>query len=341
MSDDRRVEVKLGDLCNNRCPFCVSAHFRDAKAPWSPLERVREELAHYRKDGCDAVGLLGGEPTVYPWIEEAVACAHELGYTRISLCTNGTRLSDAAFCERLVKNGLTRVTVSLHSHDAETEDKVMTRVPGNHARKVAGVRNMLSWNARGLMRHGVSLNPVLSKKNLHQMSEYLLFAKGLGVADVRFNYIWPDDELKDWQEWVPSFREAAPEIVKAIILNERRIGLRLTVGGMPRCALRCAGISERLADSLSDRYLDEGSFDPDISVTIPSASEGRGDRFVWQDRKKDILKRRGPRCPECRNAQTCEGIWKTYAYIYGCDELSPVLPAAVAVPAKPRARRKA
>lgn len=325
MSEDgRRVEIKLGDLCNNRCPFCVSGDLRDARAPWTPLARVKEELAAFRESGCDAVGFLGGEPTVYPWIEEAAAHARALGYRRVALCTNGTRLADAEFCARLVAAGVTRVTVSLHSHLAEVEDGVMTRVPGNHARKVAGVRHMLAWRSRGAMADGVSLNPVLSRRNFRALGDYLLFARGLGVSDVRFNFIWPDDLLRGWREWVPSFREAAPEIVKAIVLNERRIGLRLSFGGLPRCALRWAGVSPRLAESLSARYLDEASLDPDNDVSIPSAGGGRGERFVWRERKKSELKTRGPRCGDCARADACEGVWNTYAEIYGLDELVPV-----------------
>jgi MoaA/NifB/PqqE/SkfB family radical SAM enzyme len=324
MSEGRRVEIKLGDLCNNRCPFCVSGDLRDAKAPWTPLARVKGELEAFRARGCDAVGFLGGEPTVYPWIEEAAAHARAVGYRRVALCTNGTRLSDAAFCARLVAAGVNRVTVSLHSHLPELEDGIMTGVPGNHARKVAGIRNMLAWRARGRMEDGVSLNPVLSRRNLPALREYLLFAKRLGVSDVRFNFIWPDDLLRGWREWVPSLREAAPEIVKAIVLNERRLGLRLTFGGLPRCALSWGGISSRLAETLSERHLDEATQDPDNDVSIPSAAGGRGDRFVWQERKKEALKSLGARCGECRHAATCEGVWKTYAEIYGLDELIPV-----------------
>ena len=203
----------------------------------------------------------------------------------------------------------------------------MTGVPGNHARKVSGIRNMLSWRARGRMEDGVSLNPVLNRRNFRALSEYLLFARDLGVSDVRFNYIWPDEHLRGWREWVPSFRETAPEIVKAIVLNERRIGLRLSFGGLPRCALRWASVSPRLAEALAARHLDEASLDPDNDVTIPSAKGGRGDRFVWQERKMTSLKTLGPRCGDCRHAQTCEGVWNTYADIYGLDELVPVSPA--------------
>ncbi|MFI5348097.1 MAG: radical SAM protein [Elusimicrobiota bacterium] len=323
MSGARRVEIKLGYLCNNRCPFCVSGRLREEKAPWTRLARVREELSVFRRRGCDEVGFLGGEPTVYPWIEEAVAAARELGYVRIALCTNGTRLSDPAFCARLVEAGLTRATVSLHSHRPEIEDAVMTRVPGNHARKISGIGHLLAWRSRGRLKDGVSLNPVLSKQNFREMREYLLFVRDLGVTDVRFNYIWPNDLLCGWREWVPTFREAAPEIVKAIVFNERRVGLRLTFGATPRCVLRWGGVSPRLAEALAARSLDEAAFDPENDVSNPSAAGGRGERFVWQERKRNVLKKRGPRCGECRQAAKCEGVWAGYAEINGFGELAP------------------
>ncbi|MFI5348105.1 MAG: radical SAM protein [Elusimicrobiota bacterium] len=322
MSSEQRVEIKLGDLCNNRCVFCVSGGRREAKAPWAPLGSVREELSFYRARGCRCVGFLGGEPTVYPWIEEAVRYARDLGYGRIALCTNGARLASRSFCERLVSAGLTRVTVSLHSHRPEIEDGPITGVPGNHSRKVAGIRNLLSWRERGKIADGISLNPVLNRRNLMEMSEYLSFAKGLGVTDVRFNYIWPEHRARGSREWVPSLREAAPRIVRAILLNRRLFRLRLSFGGVPRCVLGWSGASPRLIRSL-ERHLDERALDPDNDVSVPSGDAGRGERFVWQERKKESLKKRGPRCGECRHATTCEGVWRTYADIYGLDELVP------------------
>ena len=86
--EPRRVEIHLGTLCNNLCPFCMSGYSRDKKDPWASFERVRAELRHFREKGCRAVGFLGGEPTVYPRIVEAVACAKSLGYdllTRLAL----------------------------------------------------------------------------------------------------------------------------------------------------------------------------------------------------------------------------------------------------------------
>ncbi|MBI3566125.1 MAG: radical SAM protein, partial [Elusimicrobia bacterium] len=174
MSEDgRRVEVHLGTLCNNRCVFCMSGVERDAKEPWADFSRVEEELRHFRAAGCRSAGFLGGEPTVYPRILDAIARARELGYERVALCTNGTRLSDAGFVADLVAAGLTRVTVSVHSHRPEIEDGLITLVPGNLARKVAGLKNLLAWRRKGALAGGVALNPVLCRPTLGDIEEYL------------------------------------------------------------------------------------------------------------------------------------------------------------------------
>ncbi len=320
----RRVEIHLGTLCNNRCVFCMSSMNRDQKEPWASAERVQEELRHFHKAGCRAAGFLGGEPTAYPRIIESIAYAKSLGYERIALCTNGTRLSDPAFCRALVEAGLTRVTVSVHSHRAEIEDGLITLVPGNLARKVAGLKNLAALRAQGYFPDSVSLNPVLCRPTLKDMEAYLAFFGELGYCDVRFNYIWPQGKVQHDRSWTPSLREAMPEIVRIMLVNERRLGKRLSFGGLPRCALSHAGLSGRLLDHLADKYLDEALLDPANDVSMATKKGPMEERFVWQQVKRDVLKTQGPQCAGCRQQPRCEGVWASYAELYGLAELRPL-----------------
>lgn len=322
--EGRRVEVHLGTLCNNRCAFCMSGVERDHKEPWAEFSRVKEELRHFRAQGCRAAGFLGGEPTVYPEILEAVAYAKGLGYDRISLCTNGTRLSDPAFCADLAKAGLTRVTMSVHSHRAELEDGPLTGVPGNLARKVAALKNLTALRGKGLFPDGLALNPVLCRPNLDELEEFVEFFGELGLDDIRFNFIWPQGAALNDPAWVPTFREAMPRVVKLMLVNEKRLRKHLTFGGVPKCALSLAGIGGPLADHLAARYLDEAGFDPDNDVSLATKKGPMPDRFVWQKVKRDRLKTRAPACADCAEAARCEGVWGTYAELYGLDELRPL-----------------
>lgn len=322
--EGRRVEIHLGTLCNNRCVFCMSGVERDHKEPWAELSRVREELRHFRKAGCRAVGFLGGEPTAYPRLLEAVADARGLGYDRIAICTNGTRLSDRAYCEALVEAGLTRVTVSVHSHRAEVEDGVVTLVPGNLARKVAGLGHLAALRDAGRLPGGVALNPVLCRPNLREMEEYRDFFGARGVDDVRFNFIWPQGGARTDPAWVPTFREAMPWIARTMLRDEKRPRGHLTFGGVPRCALRLAGIGGRLEERLAARYLDEAGFDPDNDVSLATKSGPLLDRFVWQEVKRDALKTKAASCAPCAHRARCEGVWATYADLHGFDGLEPL-----------------
>lgn len=324
VAEPRRVEVHLGALCNNRCVFCVSSEARDEHSPWALLERVQEELRHFHAQGCRAAGFLGGEPTVYPHIVESVAYARELGYERISLCTNGTRLSDPDFCRALVGAGLTRVTMSVHSHRAEVEDGMITLVPGNLDKKLAGLSNLAALRAGGALKDGVSLNPVLCRPTLREMEAYIAFFGARGFDDIRFNFIWPQGVVQNDLDWVPPLRVAAPEILRIVLLNEKRLHKRLSFGGVPRCALALAGVSGPLLDYLGDKYLDEGILDADNDVTMANKDERSSDRFVWQEVKRDMLKTLGPACSGCSRRRSCEGVWKTYAELHGFEDLRPL-----------------
>jgi MoaA/NifB/PqqE/SkfB family radical SAM enzyme len=302
----------------------MSSANRDRKEPWARLDRVKEELRHFYGEGCRAAGFLGGEPTAYPHLVDCVAYAKSLGYGKIVICTNGLRLSDAAFCRRLVRAGLTRVTVSVHSHRPEVEDRLITRVPGALARKVRAVRNLVALRQQGLLPDNISINPVLCRPTLRGMEDFILFFGGLGVDDVRFNYIWPHGEVKADPAWIPSFREAMPEIVRVLLANEKRLRRRLSFGGIPECALLLAGVCGHLMEYLASKYLDEAGFDPGNDVSMATRQGPMRDRFVWQQVKRDVLKTKGPDCGRCGRQGRCEGIWASYAQLYGFAELRPL-----------------
>ncbi len=325
--EPRRVEIHLGTLCNNLCAFCMSSMNRDGHEPWAELERVKEELRHFRARGCRSAGFLGGEPTVYPHIVESIAYAKSLGYDRVSLCTNGTRLSDPAFCEALAAAGLTRATLSIHSHRAELEDGPITGVPGNLARKLAGIRNLIALRAAGRLPGNIALNPVLCRPNLDEMQEYIAFFGALGLDDIRFNYIWPQGEARGDRRWIPSFKEAMPKILRVMLRAEKRPRGHLTFGGIPKCALLLAGVKGPLLEHLASKYLDEVGFDPDNDVSMATRRGPLPDRFVWQEKKKDTLKAKGPDCGRCSHHARCEGVWGSYGELYGFGELTPLPPA--------------
>lgn len=120
------IRVSLTEACNFACPYCrpevvdASTSGILSVAQWMKILRAFSSL------GIRAVRLTGGEPLLYPHIEELlVAMKREKLFEDISLTTNGSLLAQRA--KQLKEAGLDRVNISL---DGLTEDLFRERTGG-------------------------------------------------------------------------------------------------------------------------------------------------------------------------------------------------------------------
>lgn len=97
----------LTDHCNLKCPTCF-AESSPAQAAVAPLAAVLAsvdaKLAR-ENDRIDVLMLSGGEPTLYPWLEQLIEHLAERPIVRILLNSNGLRIAgDDEFVEFLKKH---------------------------------------------------------------------------------------------------------------------------------------------------------------------------------------------------------------------------------------------
>lgn len=321
MSFMKGFELNIGRACNSRCVFCVSRLVDRKEKAWLPLQKAKDEVRLAFEQGCRALGFLGGEPTIYPHLEEVVRHGRELGYQRVALATNGMLLSRMSMVEKLIDAGITRFGVSIHSDLAGIED-ALTRVKGSFERKVQGLQNLVKMKAAGRVPDNVSVNPLLHKKILKRMPRMLRFFSGLGIDDVRFNSLRPVTGGKEDRELCPSFLQAMPLVAEIIRQNEQELGLHLTFGDIPFCAWPWQFLANRY---LVERYVGE-RHDLETSVAIfrdARSDQKRPERFVWSEVKREELKAKLPVCASCAWDRLCEGYWKTYLEIHGTGEIAP------------------
>ena len=85
------------DTCNLHCVHCRVANVEHANMPYYQIESI---LTQYYKKGVRFLYLEGGEP--YLWrdgdyrLKDVVSLAHDIGYLRAHIYTNGTVKMDAA-----------------------------------------------------------------------------------------------------------------------------------------------------------------------------------------------------------------------------------------------------
>lgn len=233
----KNIEINVGKACNNRCVFCIDGLPKMEDRSYMNFNLMKSELRHWSENGYTSVGFLGGEPTTYPKIVQSVTYARDLGFSRIAIATNATKLRLEHFTDKILDAGLTRVTISMHGHTAELEDK-LTRVPGNFEKKCRAIRYLQKKQRKGYLRDGLSVNIVLNGWNYkHLLDMMTFFYETMGLPDLRINFIRPEGYAVGSHDLVPEYHKVRAYVAKAIVANERHFKKTLTFGGFPLCSL--------------------------------------------------------------------------------------------------------
>lgn len=170
------IQLQYNYICNMKCEHCSIKRFQGK----NDRRRLTPADVKILADQADALGLArfvisGGEPTVFPDLDELVAA---IGPDRffINSDTNGYLLAEKA--QHMKEIGIDRIQLSIDSLDAEAHDE-FRGMPGAFAHAIAGIEEC---QRIGLP---VYIQTVVTKERLHS-EEFLKFLihfnqKGLGV----------------------------------------------------------------------------------------------------------------------------------------------------------------
>jgi radical SAM protein with 4Fe4S-binding SPASM domain len=172
LSAPLRMDLALTFRCQNNCVHCYAGGPHEtAELSTEEWKRVIDRLHDI---GVFILTFTGGEPTLREDLVELQLYAQNRGMVT-GLVTNGRRLKDKSYSERLDKAGLDFVQVTLESHKPKIHD-LMTAAKGSWKETVAGIRNAIS------SRMYVTTNTTLSKYNAGDFLDTMNFLKDLGVA---------------------------------------------------------------------------------------------------------------------------------------------------------------
>jgi molybdenum cofactor biosynthesis enzyme MoaA len=320
-----RVHVSIGAVCNNNCIFCMEED-RDGRyvnnSAMTP-ERVRWILDEHR--GAEEVCFTSGEPTTRPELPEFVAWAKALGYRRVSVMTNGRRLSHLPYAAALAKAGMNRFYISIHGHTKKLHEG-LTRTPDSFEQTVAGLDTITK-----LKRFGVELHTstVVTDRNLPYMLDIYRFLRGHGVDQVVFNVMQANGRADTYFEQIfPRYTDIAATFASlcrdAAAVEARPMAFLVDI---PLCTTEDVpdfnrGFVERY------RHFDlasQAAFAEEQKVERAQSGGGEGLVLVTRSDLDDAQRAKRESCATCRYDSTCEGVWKNYAKRYGWDEFSPVI----------------
>ena len=164
------VVYYVTEQCNLNCVYCEDFGLdrNEQAAPPLPLDDALRLLGVVRS-GCDHLILTGGDPFLYPHIEELAARAHrDLNFRHITLQTNGLLLPQ----HEAVLPHVRRLVISLDTTDPDLFSE-MSGVPTTLTATILdNVRNYA--HRQGEFGYRLVVNAVISPQTLPSAAEDLL-----------------------------------------------------------------------------------------------------------------------------------------------------------------------
>ena len=186
------LRISITDRCNLRCVYCMP----EEGVLWVPRAQILtyeeiERVAIVAHDlGVDSVRLTGGEPLVRASVTTLVARLGRIGFSDLSMTTNGTGL--ARLAPALVEAGLRRVNISCDSLKPERFAAIRRRGV------LANVLEAMDA-AEGAGLTPVKVNVVvMAGVNDDEVVDFAAFARATGRV-VRFIEFMPLDAAEAWQ----------------------------------------------------------------------------------------------------------------------------------------------
>lgn len=168
-----RCEMILTDRCNFSCPYCRGMR-EDCKGN-IPKERALFVLHQWILEDLKNIRFSGGEPTLYPYLNDLVGHCSWSGVEHIAISTNGS--ANQEVYDELLNNGANDFSVSLDACCASTGD-IMSGKCGYFDKILHNLEYLSS-------RVYVTVGVVLTNDNVTEAGKIINAAENAGVADIR------------------------------------------------------------------------------------------------------------------------------------------------------------
>lgn len=222
--------------CNLKCKHCYINREQHGEQKLS-IETIEAWLEVFaRKNKTANVIFLGGEPTMHPDLPAAVKSAKKIGYSSITVDTNGYLFND--ILSKVAPHEIDYFSFSLDGATRKTND--MIRGHESYDKCIAGIRKAVQAG------FSTSLIYTVSTLNIHELDKMPLLLKDLGVNRFFIQVIGLRGEsVKTGQEKLQVSRSQWLKIIPDVA--QKIAGLGITVS-YPKVFLssdeifECAGI---------------------------------------------------------------------------------------------------
>lgn len=194
--------------CNLDCRFCLQQQEKKVDLDWGVFQRTISD-PEVNKD-LRLVIFTGGEPLVWPYIDQAIALCKKIGIKEIGLFTNGVLLTDQRVAQ-LKESGVDWFRISIYGSKARINDGFL-RGSGHSFERIINA-------LEALKRHGFrrKVRVTIMKPNVADTERIIKKMHALGVEEFDFRVFSPTSiaEIdRDYQLSREDVKEVMPLILK-------------------------------------------------------------------------------------------------------------------------------
>lgn len=277
----KAIDISIGETCNNNCRFCVNP--TESWAPLASTESMRRVIQQCADQGYKRMSFLGGEPTLHPDLPELVEHAGAAGFDEVMLITNGRKLADPDYAQRLHQAGIRRALFMLLSHKAAVHDRI-TRRPGSLRE---GLRGVLRARQAGIT---VGANIPITRDNVDHLAETAGALTRYGITDFAFLYLTAYGNVLTNPGIMAPLEQTAVELRRALQRLEP-MGVQVHIDNFPFCYL--PGFEDRIVSEMANPWRE---------IAYPSGA------VVDVTEVYRYRKRRIPQCDGCPWDAVCGGV---------------------------------
>lgn len=175
--------LSLTYKCNNKCGWCYASSNILQEDKELPRDKI-SPILHLVKDlGIKRTILIGGEPTIYPYLEEVLE-EHQSNNLKTGMVTNGRKLVKKEFSQMLKEKGMNSLTVSIEGYNNLSHDNV-TQVSGSYQESIKGIYTAANEGIK------VSTNTVITRGNYSDLEKISKSLIDLPIEHLGFNICGP------------------------------------------------------------------------------------------------------------------------------------------------------
>jgi radical SAM protein with 4Fe4S-binding SPASM domain len=184
------MEIEFSLRCNFRCPYCyvpLPDFYKDELTP----REIRDALVQARDLGAGKIVILGGEPTIYPKIDEMIGFIRSNGMD-VEIFTNGSGITPE-FAQFLFDHQV-RVVMKMNTFNKTLQDKLAGR---------KGAFDIIQSTLANLKAAGypsknafLAVSTVICRPNLSELPDFWKWLRDQGIEPY-FEIITPQANALD------------------------------------------------------------------------------------------------------------------------------------------------